>query len=57
LLPDVSGYLAETIQQVSLAAEGVRILIPGFAVPATVGPFNNIDLRGGLSQSVVDLTA
>jgi outer membrane protein TolC len=59
LLPNVSGYLAETVQQVNLAAEGVRFHIPvaGFTFPTIVGPYNNIDLRGNVTQSVVDLTA
>jgi outer membrane protein TolC len=59
LLPNVSGYLAETLNQVNLAAEGVKIHIPipGFSFPTIVGPYNNIDLRGSVSQSVVDLTA
>jgi outer membrane protein TolC len=59
LLPNVSGYLAENLQQINLAAQGVRIHIPipGFSFPTIVGPFNNIDLRGNVSQSIVDLTA
>ena len=57
LLPNASGYLAETLQQISLGAEGLRIKIPGFAIPPTIGPFNTIDLRGSLSQSIVDLKA
>jgi outer membrane protein TolC len=59
LLPNVSGYLAENLQQTNLAAEGLRIHIPipGFAFPTIVGPYNNIDLRGSVSQSVLDLTA
>jgi len=57
LLPNASGYLAETLQQISLGAEGLRFKIPGFTIPPTIGPFNNIDLRGSLSQSIVDLTA
>jgi outer membrane protein TolC len=59
LLPNVSGYLAETITQVNLAAEGFRIHIPipGFNFPTIVGPYNNIDLRGSVTQSVLDLTA
>jgi outer membrane protein TolC len=57
LLPNASGYLAETLQQISLSAEGLRIKIPGFTIPPTIGPFNNIDLRGSLTQSIVDLTA
>ena len=59
LLPNVSGYLAENLAQTNLAAEGVRIHIPipGYSFPTLIGPFNNIDLRGSVSQSVVDLTA
>ena len=56
LLPNASGYLAETLQQISLTAEGLRISIPGFAIPPTIGPFNNIDLRGSLTQSIVNLS-
>lgn len=59
LLPNVSGYLAENLQQTNLAAEGLRIHlpIPGFSFPTIVGPYNNIDLRGNVSQSILDLTA
>jgi outer membrane protein TolC len=57
LLPNASGYLAETLQQISLGAEGLRFTIPGFKIPPTIGPFNNIDLRGSLTQSIVDLSA
>ena len=59
LLPNISGYLAENLQQTNLAAEGVRvhIPIPGFSFPTIVGPYNNIDLRGSVTQSIVDLTA
>lgn len=56
LLPNASGYLAETLQQISLGAEGLRIKIPGFTIPPTIGPFNNIDLRGSLTQSIIDLS-
>ncbi|MGP8260658.1 MAG: TolC family protein [Acidobacteriaceae bacterium] len=59
LLPNISGYLAENLAQTNLAAEGLRIHIPvpGFNFPTIVGPYNNIDLRGNVTQSVVDLTA
>jgi len=59
LLPNINGYLAENLQQTNLAAEGLRIHIPipGFNFPTIVGPYNNIDLRASVSQSVVDLTA
>jgi len=59
LMPNVNGTLAETVEQLNLQANGVRIKspIPGFGVPSIVGPFNFFDLRARLSQSVVDFTA
>ncbi len=57
LLPNLSGYLTEVVQQTDFAAEGFNFRLPGFALPAVVGPFNYFDLRGSLTQSVVDLTA
>jgi len=59
LLPNASGYLAENLQQTNLAAEGFRIHIPipGFSFPTIIGPYNNIDLRGSVSQSIYDPTA
>src|ERR1700728_3193092 len=57
LFPNLTGDLAETVQQTDLAAEGLRFKIPGFAIPSIVGPFNYFDLRARLSQTVVDLTA
>ncbi len=58
LLPDVTGGVRETVQQVNLAAEGLRINvpIPGFHFPTTVGPFNNFDARATFTESV-SLTA
>ena len=59
LLPNLVGDLAETVQQTNLRALGVRFSapIPGFSIPTIVGPFNYIDLRARLSQSIIDLTA
>ena len=58
LLPNVNGSLAETVEQLNLQANGVRVKspIPGFGIPNIVGPFNFFDLRARLSQTV-DLTA
>ncbi len=53
LLPNVSASLRENVQQVSLAAGGIRVPF----IPAVVGPFNYFDLRATLTQSLVDLTA
>jgi outer membrane protein TolC len=59
LLPNINGSLAETVEQLNLKANGVRIKspVPGFGIPSIVGPFNFFDLRARLSQSVFDLTA
>ncbi len=54
LLPTVTGRVAETRQQVNLAAFGFP-LPPG--VPSVVGPFNVFDARVYLTQSVLDLHA
>jgi outer membrane protein TolC len=63
LLPNVRGYLSETIQQINLAATGFSFdqqlgqLFPGVSIPAVVGPFNYFDLRASLTQKVLDITA
>lgn len=55
LLPDLTGRIAETVQQVNLAAFGLKIPFPG--VSNIVGPFNIFDARAYLSQPVLDLQA
>src|SRR5262245_49778822 len=63
LLPNLKGYLSETVQQINLQAAGLNIgqqigqLIPGFSIPTVVGPFNFFDLRATLNQRVIDVTA
>ena len=51
LLPDVEAYTRESVMQVDLAAEGLRI--PGF--PTIVGPFGYTDIRATLAWSLVDV--
>ena len=61
LLPNIAGDLAATRQQLNLAASGFGSIsspIPGgFSFPSVVGPFNVVDLRARLTQSVVDVTS
>src|SRR5262245_31721987 len=63
LLPNVSGYLTEVVQQLNLGASGFSFdqqlgqVIPGISIPSVVGPFNYFDLRATLSQRVLDITA
>jgi len=58
LLPDVTGSVSEAVQQINLAAEGLRlnIPIPGFHFPSVVGPFNYFDAQANFGESV-SLTA
>jgi outer membrane protein TolC len=53
LLPHAGTSLAETQQQVNLAAYGFPG-IPG--VPMVVGPFNVFDLRASVTQTVLDFS-
>jgi outer membrane protein TolC len=61
LLPNIVADLTGTRQEVNLAALGLGTQftspIPGFTFPTVVGPFNQIDIRARLSQSVFDRTA
>ena len=63
LLPNVNGNFSETVETVNLAAIGVRFNVPtvpgvpSFNIPTLVGPFNYMDLRARLTQTVADFTA
>ncbi|HEV2522695.1 MAG TPA: TolC family protein [Candidatus Acidoferrales bacterium] len=57
LLPNLNGTVTENVQTTNLRAEGFRFSFPGFAIPSIIGPFNYMDLRAKLSQTVLDLTA
>ncbi|MGB6431757.1 MAG: TolC family protein [Candidatus Acidiferrales bacterium] len=58
LMPNVSGDIAETFETENLAALGIRINVPisGFTFPTLVGPFNYMDVRARLSQTVANMT-
>jgi outer membrane protein TolC len=57
LLPQISGGLTVTDQQLDLAALGFSsIHVPGLAFPTVIGPFHYTDFRAGLTQSLLDLT-
>lgn len=59
LLPDLSGAFSAQSQTRNLNAFGLRITspIPGFSIPAFVGPFSNIDARVSATQSVFDFAS
>jgi outer membrane protein TolC len=54
LLPDVNGHIAETRQELNLAAYGFPL--PA-GIPSIVGPFNVFDARVSVTQPIVDLHA
>jgi outer membrane protein TolC len=58
LLPNLNANVSETVEQINLRAQGLRVSvpIPGFSFPTIVGPFNFFDVRASLSQTVFDLT-
>ena len=53
LLPSVDGSLKETVMQIDLPAQGLRI--PGF--PTIIGPFGFTDLRASLTWSLIDVAS
>ena len=57
LLPNLSGTISGTDETENLAALGLHFTLPGFSFPTLVGPFNYVDVRANLTQSILDLTA
>ena len=52
LLPDVTGQLSGSQQQVNFAAQGFNFSLPGINIPTIVGPFGVADARVYVSQSI-----
>jgi outer membrane protein TolC len=57
LLPNINGTATENVQTTDLRAQGFRFSFPGFSIPNVIGPFNYIDFRAHLTQSLFDFTA
>lgn len=57
LLPNVSADVQDTEETFNLRSIGFNFSFPGFALPNVVGPFNVMDLRARVSQSVGDFVA
>lgn len=53
LLPTVKGTAQETVAQVNLQAEGLRV--PGF--PAVIGPYGYTDFRATLNQTLLSVSS
>jgi outer membrane protein TolC len=57
LLPDVSGTLSASEQQIDLRALGFTgANLPGFNIPSVVGPFSVTDVRGFVTQQIFNLS-
>ena len=55
LLPNVTGRATDSLQQINLAAFGIPL--PAGLKSPVVGPFNVIDARAAVSQTVLDFNA
>jgi outer membrane protein TolC len=54
LLPNLTGRISDTSEQINLKSFGFSFSAPGFSIPSVVGPFNILDARASVSQSVLD---
>jgi outer membrane protein TolC len=58
LMPNIRGDVTDTEETVNLRTFGFNFSFPGgVTFPAVVGPFNILDLRARVSQTVADFTA
>ena len=59
LLPNLNSSLSETVEQVNLAAFGLKFSspFPGVRIPTVEGPFNFFALQASLSQTVANMTS
>jgi outer membrane protein TolC len=57
LLPNLNGTASGTRETEDLRALGFNFNFPGFSIPTIIGPFNYMDVRAKLTQTVADLTA
>jgi outer membrane protein TolC len=56
LLPNIRADVADSEETFNLRSIGFSFSAPGFTVPAIVGPFNVLDVRGRVSQTIADFT-
>jgi outer membrane protein TolC len=57
LLPQVTGHVSETIEQLSLKTIGFNFKIPGVSIPTVVGPFHYTDARANATWTAFDYSA
>jgi outer membrane protein TolC len=55
LLPNLSGQVSGTVEQINLQAQGLRLLtVPGVRIPTIIGPFSVADVRAYLTQQILN---
>jgi outer membrane protein TolC len=57
LLPNIRGDIADTEETFNLRSIGVSFGSPGVTIPSLVGPFNVLDVRARISQTIADFTS
>ena len=56
LLPNIGADANDTEETFNLRSIGINFSFPGATLPAVVGPFNVLDVRGRVSQSIANFT-
>jgi len=57
LMPDIRADVNDVEETFNLRSAGFNFSLPGFSFPSVVGPFNVLDVRARVSQSIADFTA
>ena len=57
LLPQITGQVSETVEQLSLTTIGFDLHIPGVNIPTIAGPFHYTDARAAASWTAFDYSA
>ncbi len=57
LLPQLTGRVSETVEQINLKTIGFNFKIPGANIPTIVGPFHYTDARAYATWSAFDYSA
>jgi outer membrane protein TolC len=57
LLPNITGQISQTEEQLNLKTIGFDFTFPGISIPSIVGPFHYTDVRAYASWNVFDYSA
>lgn len=57
LLPNLTGSVSATQEELDLATFGLNFAAPGFRIPSVVGPFHYYSLQVSLTQTLANLTS